>query len=335
MRQVNHQDRPSFSERAGGFTLIELLVVVAIIAILAALLLPSSAAAKLKAQNIRCLSNYKQLTLAFRMYADDSKGNYPANEEGNYTTIDTGNNPSVTLPWVNGWEDYAGGTVGSDGQGSDTDVNYLTSGTYASMGPYAVNPQIFHCPADMSCQYGVRGLSRVRSVSMNQAIGCPIEAGTDTIGTWLGGQNTGVGNWKTYAKDSDVIRPSPSGLWLFLDEHPDSINDGAFAVMAAGVSDTSATWVDHPSALHGGACVFSFLDGHAVIHRWLEPNWKKDLRNPALYQNTSNSGPAFGQTVEPTGSGNPLEYTTDLRWMTEHTSAHLDGTPLGFTQVPD
>ena len=72
--------------RKSGFTLIELLVVIAIIAILAAILFPVFAKARAKARTTSCVSNLRQLSVAIRMYCDDTDGAGPFSTCGSWVT---------------------------------------------------------------------------------------------------------------------------------------------------------------------------------------------------------------------------------------------------------
>jgi prepilin-type N-terminal cleavage/methylation domain-containing protein len=252
-----------------GFTLIELLAVLPIIAILAVMLLPALAKAKTNAQGIKCMNNQSQLVRAWVLYSLDFE-DYVAN---NYTIPGTqfafANDNSPFDNWANNVMTW--GTTGRDAQSCTNDA-------WVQRSPLAKflegSTLVYHCPADVylsAAQIKAGWKKRMRSVSMNSNWGRsdPSEKKNGVANSW-----GYFSPWKQWHKTSEVKRPSE--MYVFLDEHPGSINDGFF-ICQFGVSpgngeypatSNAGQWGDVPAFYHNRASGFGFSDGHAEIHKW-------------------------------------------------------------------
>jgi prepilin-type N-terminal cleavage/methylation domain-containing protein len=228
-----------FRRRAEGgrlaFTLIELLVVIAIIAILAALLLPALSRARGKALAIKCVSNLKQLQLAWNMYANDF----------NDTMIP--NAPLGATPeqsWC--YSAY------QDWYNADSNTNGLIY-RKAIMAPYLGGQLgVYKCPADViPSQNG----QRLRSYSMQSDMGNLYSYGVTR------GYNNG---YKAFIKTTELTVLLPVNAIVFLEENMCSMNDGYLQV-----KNGSPLWPDVPGSYHLWGCGIGYADGHSEIHKWL------------------------------------------------------------------
>jgi prepilin-type N-terminal cleavage/methylation domain-containing protein len=262
-----------------AFTLIELLVVIAIIAILSGLLLPSLNQAKQKARAIQCMNHLHQLGFAWQMYALDFSGRIVPN-----TSLHDGADPAgPNNSWVQGWLD-------SQYTSDNTNTIFLQE---SLLWPYHRSFAIFKCPSDQSKTLLPNGLTvpRARSVSMNKWMNC--------AKPWLDGE--GGENYRLIRLLSDMVRPSPSMSWLFVDEREDSINDGHFVVSMNEFGDASRM-VDFPGSYHNGAAAFNFTDGHSELKRWTDVRTRPRISSENLKLNV------------------PSPNNRDVLWLQERTT---------------
>jgi len=259
--------------RRSGFTLVELLVMVVLIAFGGFLLVPALARTSPSGKVWQCLNNLQQLQRAHAMYAADNSGRLAPN---------MGGFAADSSRWATGWLDWGTSLA-------NTNVQYLLNGL---LGPYAARSvSVYKCPAD---RIPALNGARVRSYSMSGFVGGTIEQGI-----------YGYTDYRVFTKDSDFTTPGPAKTFVFIEEHPDSINDEVLGMRMGPATSwpAAASWDDVPASSHNGAVVLSFADGHVEIHKWLDAITMVPVKKTA---GCSASG---------------LTSPNDNRWLSSHASA--------------
>jgi prepilin-type N-terminal cleavage/methylation domain-containing protein len=246
-----------------AFTLIELLIVIAIIAILAAMLLPVLSRAKLKGTQTVCLSNQKELALAFVIYGNDNGDKILPMSPYNAATplyevaggfwnasIPNADNVTMTLMAKNNLLTYA--TVGQQVNNSAVPGCPLAS--------IISNPGVYECPGDTRLTLSSKSVGwSYGSYSKSQNFG-----GEYYNNFWgLGSTYETFGAIRAASDTMMTIEDAGSGT--------SGYNNGTWVLSWNGTPPTYFSWTDPVPMFHGVVSTFGFADGHAQFHKWFTP----------------------------------------------------------------
>jgi prepilin-type processing-associated H-X9-DG protein len=237
------------------------------------------------------MSNKKQLQIAWTMYAGD---NHEVLAD-NHDYVDFGQymppKPPGTPCWCEGNVKFENPVSNPS---DETNFQGLIGANFSLLGPYVgASVPIFTCPADryVSASGRANGWSqRCRSIAMNGNIG-PGEK-------WSFGWTL----TNSIVKSTGFTIPGPAMSWVFLDEHPDWLDDAQLYINPAETNGLGA-YTEVPGSYHNNACGISFADGHAEIHKWQDTRTIQPITT--IYHD-----------VSVTISGNPSQ---DLIWMAQRT----------------
>jgi prepilin-type processing-associated H-X9-DG protein len=239
-----------------AFTLTELMVVCVAVTFGVLLVYPALARNRPNGQAFQCLNNIRQLGNAWRTYANDF----------NDILLTTRNDISGRTNWMMG-------NFSALDQGAwDVHWYVMRSPIWAYVGPDA---SIFRCPADPVIVLGnITYMPRVRTYSMSHVFGA---------GEWLDNTASMYQTvWRTYARGGDIVNPAKT--FVFIEEHPESINDASFGNACTGAQPTNspadAQIIDFPASHHNGAGNLCFADGSAQLHQWQGSKIKPSYKGP-------------------------------------------------------
>jgi type II secretory pathway pseudopilin PulG len=234
-----------------AFTLVELLVTIIVLTMLALVLVPALSHTGPDVRMFGCLNNNRRLANAWRMYSEEN------NDAMVYASEATPLSQDVSRVWVLQSLDY------NAQNRSNWDTNTLITGR--PLWQYSAGDvRIYKCPADTSVviRNSVR-VPRIRSMSMNFYLG------------GFGGTTGGIPEaspYRIFLNSPELAILGPSKAFVFLDMREDDINWGNFLTVMSGWTNAPAQYAlaDLPGFYHHDACTFSFGDGHAEVHRWLD-----------------------------------------------------------------
>ncbi|MBN1506295.1 MAG: prepilin-type N-terminal cleavage/methylation domain-containing protein [Sedimentisphaerales bacterium] len=230
-----------------GFTLIELLVVIAIIAILMGILMPALNRVREQGKRTTCLSNLKNLQLAWIMYADQNDDKIVNGDSGEYTGM---NSPS--LPFNKSHYNEPAWVL-KDWESGMTEIQKKDAIMKGALYPYTTTLNVYRCPV-VDRKYATIAYNQTgtitRTYSVSDSMNCK---NWDDMGAEMCKRRLQIrdATFRIVFLDDGGTNPSALGGWT--------------------VYTNQWRWWDPPPVRHGDGTNFSFVDGHTEYHKWMDP----------------------------------------------------------------